>query len=90
MHYLTIQQALQFGCKLLKVRKVISFNQEPFSKKFLQMMTLRRKNSASKFKKRMCKGIVFLKVYYHFYINYILRINDNNLQKKNEISFWKN
>ena len=52
-------------------------------------MTLRRKNSASKFEERMCKGIVFLKVYFHFYINYILRINDNNLQKKMKYHFGK-
>ena len=56
-HYLTVKQALQFGCKLLKVHRVISFNQEPFSRDFLQMMTLRRKNSKSKLEERMCKDI---------------------------------
>ena len=56
-HYLTIKQALQFGCKLVKVHRVISFNQEPFSKDFLEMMTLRRKNAKSKFMERLYKDM---------------------------------
>ena len=56
-NYLTIKQALEFGCKLLKVHKVISFTQEPFSREFLQMMTLRRKNAKSKLEERTCKDI---------------------------------
>ena len=63
-HYMTIQQALKFGCKLLKVHRVISFNQEPFSRDFLQMMTLRRKHAASKFEERMCKGNLFSEGYF--------------------------
>ena len=56
-HYLTIQQALKYGCHLLKVHRVISFNQEPFSKEFLEMMTLRRKNAKTKMEERLCKDI---------------------------------
>ena len=41
----------------MKVHRVISFNQEPFSKDFLEMMTLRRKNAKSKFMERLYKDM---------------------------------
>lgn len=59
IHYLNLQQAMKFGCKLKKVHRVISFKQERFSKDFLNFMTERRKNSKTKLEERLCKGIRF-------------------------------
>ena len=57
IHYLNLQQAMKFGCKLKKVHRVISFKQKNFSKDFLNLMTERRKNSRTKLEERLCKGI---------------------------------
>ena len=57
IHYLNLQQAMKFGCKLKKVHRVISFKQKNFSKDFLNFMTERRKNSRTKLEERLCKGI---------------------------------
>lgn len=56
IHYLNLQQALKFGCKLKKVHRVIEFKQKKFSKDFLNFMTQRRKNSKTKLEERLCKG----------------------------------
>ena len=56
IHYLNLQQAMKFGCKLKKVHKVLSFKQKKFSKNFLNFMTERRKNSRTKLEERLCKG----------------------------------
>ena len=57
IHYLNLQQAMKFGCKLKKVHRVISFKQKNFSRDFLNFMTKRRKNSRAKLEERLCKGI---------------------------------
>ena len=57
IHYLNLQQAMKFGCKLKKVHRVISFKQKKFSKNFLEFMTERRKNSRTKLEERLCKDI---------------------------------
>jgi len=57
LHYLNLQQAMKFGCKLKKVYRVISFKQKKFSKNFLNFMTERRRNSKTKLEERLCKGI---------------------------------
>lgn len=59
VHYLNLQQALKFGCKLKKVHKVISFKQKKISKNFLDFMTKRRKYSKTKIEERLCKGKIF-------------------------------
>ena len=60
IHYLNLQQAINFGCKLKKVHRVISFRQKKFSKNFLHFMTERRKNSRTKLEERLCKGKYFM------------------------------
>ena len=60
IHYLNLQQAINFGCKLKKVHRVISFKQKKFSKNFLHFMTERRKNSRTKLEERLCKGKYFM------------------------------
>ncbi len=60
IHYLNLQQAVKFGCKLKKVHRVISFKQRKFSKNFLNFMTERRKNSRTKLEERLCKGTYFM------------------------------
>ena len=57
VHYLNLQQAMKFGCKLKKVHRVISFKQKKISKNFLNFMTKRRKYSKTKIEERLCKGI---------------------------------
>lgn len=57
VHYLNLQQAMKFGCKLKKVHRVISFKQKKISKNFLNFMTKRRKYSRTKIEERLCKGI---------------------------------
>ena len=57
IHYLNLQQAMKFGCKLKKVHRVISFKQKKFSRNFLEFMTERRKNSRTKLEERLCKDI---------------------------------
>ena len=60
VHYLNLQQAMKFGCKLKKVHRVISFKQRKFSKFFLNFITKRRKYSRTKLEERLCKGILCL------------------------------
>ena len=60
IHYLNLQQAIKFGCKLKKVHRVISFKQRKFSENFLNFMTERRKNSRTKLEERLCKGTYFM------------------------------
>ena len=74
-HYLTIQQALKYGCHLLKVLRVISFNQEPFSKDFLDKMTLKRKNAETKMEERLCKDIAN-----QLYVSFFILLNINHLK----------
>ena len=57
LHYLNLQQAMKFGCKLKKVHRVISFKQKRISRNFLNFMTNRRKYSKTKIEERLCKDI---------------------------------
>ena len=73
VHYLNLQQAMKFGCKLRKVHRVISFKQKKISENFLNFMTKRRKYSKTKIEERLCKGKIFTR-------NLVLFANAINFQ----------
>ena len=48
-HFWTLQQALELGMKLKRIRKVLSFSQSPWLKPYIEKNTYLRQNSTNAF-----------------------------------------
>jgi len=86
IHYVALKQALRNGLKLEKVNKVISFNQEPWMKPYIEFNTEKRKQAKDKFEKdffKLMNNSVFGKTMENIRnrINFTLVNNEKKMKK---------
>lgn len=55
VHYMNLKTYLQLGMKLKKIKRVLSFKQEPFLKTYIDMCTNLRQHAQTEFGKRLWK-----------------------------------
>ena len=74
VHFKTLKLYLELGLKLAKVHRVLSFNQKPFFKPYIDLFTQKRKMAKDNFQKSIFKlfsNSLFVSIYSILFLIFI-------------------